>query len=250
MRTFILIFSLFSGLIVHSQENSDLGKFMKKLMIETDIGYFKAFAPSEIQDMMEEQGLYLSGGGGWFSDPWRSYPRVYDESVFMLSIMLGYELKNHYEAGLFYNSGDKAEVLGDYKGKYELRATCEDFMLGAYFRYHISTFEFHAGPCFQFVTTQTGEIDKMGINRQTLPGISGGINLEIPQRPSRFDFIIGYKYNYFFSNIDVDHYDLSATGTNGDMINYTLPALEANANSYFIHVGFRVNIRNFEKNIR
>ncbi|MBK6345481.1 MAG: hypothetical protein IPF68_06005 [Bacteroidales bacterium] len=162
MRTFILIVSLFSALMVHSQENSDFGKFMKKLMIETDVGYFKVFAPPEIQDMMEEEGLYLSGGGGWFSSPWISYPRVHDESVFMFSIMLGYELKNNFEAGLFYNSGDKAEVSGDYEGKYNLRAVCEDFILGAYFRYHISAFEFHAGPCIQFVTTQTGQNEKMG----------------------------------------------------------------------------------------
>lgn len=252
MKTIILIAGLLSAIIVYSQGNSDKGKFMKYLTIEADIGYFKAFAPDEIQDFMEARGLYLSGGGGWFGTPWRSYPRVYDEHELTALFMLGYELNNQFETGLFFNFGDKAKVSGGYNGKYIINTTCEDFMLGAYFRYHISNFEFQAGPSFQFVTTKTSYAQEtnVAVNRQTLPGISGGLNLEIPKRHSAFDFIIGFKYNYFFNNIDIGQYELSTTDIYGTPISYTLPGFEVNANSYFIYVGLRANIQNFGKKNR
>jgi hypothetical protein len=248
VKTIILMASLLSAFIVYSQENSNAAKIMEKITFETDIGYFKAFAPSEIQDFMENEGLYLEGGGGWFNPPWISAPRIDNERYFMYSILVGYELRNHFETGLFYHSGDKSKVIGEYDGTYELDASCDEFLLGAYFRYHISVFEFQAGPSFQFVTAQTGEPEKMDINRQTLPGISGGLNLEIPQRQSLFDFVIGYKYNYFFNKINIGPYELSKTNPNGVPITYTLPRFEANANCYSIYIGLRINIQNFEKN--
>jgi hypothetical protein len=243
MKTILVVSILFCLLKAFPQNNENRISPSNGITIEADLGYYKAFAPSQIQEFMQNEGLDLVWGGGWFGDPGSSAPDIDDGNPFMASFMIGYLFKDDYEPGIWVNFNDNFTVNGEYQGKYGIYVSCKAYLVGAYFRYHLHMFEFSAGPALQMVTTGTGDNDSMDENKQTIAGLFGGVNLEVPKRPSLADFILGAKYQYFFSNIKIGPYQLKEYDINGEPVEYTLPSFEANADSFMIFAGVRFNLR-------
>jgi len=172
MKSILIVSLLFFCLQAHPQNSENKKSPADRLTIEADLGYFKAFAPSQIQDLMESEGLHLVWGGGWFGAPGSSAPNIDDDNPFMASFMIGYQFNDAFEPGIWVNFNDNFTVHGEYLGSYSISVTCKDYLVGAYFRYHLKMFEFGAGPALQMVTTLTADNDDTDENKQTIVGCS------------------------------------------------------------------------------
>jgi hypothetical protein len=260
MKKHLFILILFSSAICSRAQYDSLKRdnqkeFKRRVMMEVGLWNLNDGIEEQIKDFMYSEGLRSpvgtgGGGGGWFGGGQKTSvdaPRSV-ASYSIISIMIGYTLTRHFDAFLGYRSGFDMNVDAGYDKTVPISLHLEDRNFMAIVRFHFSSFEIYSGMLLKEMISNSYDYPdevktKTYVQHKSIPGITGGINLTIPKRPSVLKVLVGYNFGQYFEPYSLGSYTYQKQKyMSNDIVYYELPPLDINLNDHSFYFGFRLNI--------